>query len=143
MGTHTAENRIRMPLTARGHAVLGTDFTVQGWSHPLPYIHVLFSTEAFQLVHSGQNICAYMHARIHLEIDKQCVCPFYRMQSGVSTCGWNLRATDSTSTGADYMLSQKLTQATFIVVSPAVCRAEALEICSMLPYIEVESIFHC
>lgn len=31
-GFHTTENRVRMPLTARGHAVLGTDFTVQGWS---------------------------------------------------------------------------------------------------------------
>ncbi|KAL3138459.1 PSII 6.1 kDa protein, variant 2 [Trebouxia sp. C0010 RCD-2024] len=28
-GFHTTENRVRMPLTARGHAVLGTDFTVQ------------------------------------------------------------------------------------------------------------------
>ena len=37
-------------------------------------------------------------------------------------------------------LSQKLTQGTVKVVSPAVCQAEALTICSMLPYVAVKSI---
>lgn len=41
MGSHTPQNRVRMALTARGHAVLGTDFTVQG-ELQCPYVWSFF-----------------------------------------------------------------------------------------------------
>ena len=50
MGFHTLENRVRMPLTARGHAVLGTDFTVQGWSL-LPSVTSLLISRLHRVVH--------------------------------------------------------------------------------------------
>ena len=58
MGTITVDARVRMPLTAQGHAVLGTDFTVQGWSHPPSHIHVLLFAQGGQLVHlTTEPVC--------------------------------------------------------------------------------------